>query len=313
MFQFMKVQDYNQEDADRHHTTNDSEGIEIEAAVTSDDAADGIADGDDNVSSTSMRPSSYKKSKKNSKYAGAGVVKTTLGVIFFGCFIGLAVAFAKATSGNASTELQLAMSKEVSASSASKSGKSKSCKNEFEVCVRNPVLGIFSFVTSIIDFDCSTGPFDLPDEKEFSKDWKKYVRNCSGYWGNNFYLIQYTIVYIVNKLCEPGRRVLYAGAGVFAPATRALTATGFKKFLDNVQNLINDINLPSIANIAPTSTSTACGNLVGLIEVVVAGEVCIDEIMDNVDMFASNVGVCLIDEINWEPIEADAIAFLGCL
>mmetsp|Transcript_23885 Transcript_23885/g.39366 ORF Transcript_23885/g.39366 Transcript_23885/m.39366 type:complete len:306 (-) Transcript_23885:236-1153(-) len=291
-FQFMQDHNHNQEDADRHQTSNHSEGIGIEIITSaSGDAADDNADGVNDVSS--MRPSS-KKSKKNSKYAG--VVKTTLGIIFVGSFISLAVALVKVKKGINSTELQLAMSKETS-SASSKSG--KSCKNdEFKVCVIEPFIGIFSFLTDITD--CTNGPFNLPDEKDFFKDWKKYVRNCSGFWGNVFYFIQYVTVYIVNLFCSPARRVL--NANVFAPATRALDQLAG---ISDVHEWLEGIDFAAIGNFIDNNVpNPECNDARNSIEAIFVGDVCTDEIVDKVDKFASYVNVCLNDDDwDWDAVE----------
>ena len=290
--------DHEDADADRTNPYN-SEGFELEideAGVISDDDAAA----DDNVDEVSSVSSSSKKStkKKKKKYCGGGAIKTTLGLFGLCGLVGLAAALIKVTNDRASTEFQLATNKQVSPTSSSKSG--KGCKSEFKVCVINPFFGIFSWLEYITD--CNNKPFALPDEKDFTKEWKKYVRNCSGFWGNVFFLIQYVTVYIVNLFCGPARRALNAGAVAFAPATRALNHL---LGLSDINVWLNGIDLNSVAdffnNAAP---SPACDDAGSSMNAVFVGDMCIDEMVDNAGTFATYVDTCLNDDgWDWNEVE----------
>jgi len=275
MFQFKK-----ENEADCRTNPEDSEGLEIEindaaaAAVISDDAADDHADGVNEV--PSMSPSSKKKKKKY-----GGLAKATMIVLACSAAaIGIGAAASKATN-RASTDLQLAMNQAQADSMTSYSKSGKGCKDEVQVCVVDPITDIINWLGYII----TGGPFtvpdeDLPDVKDFSKYLKKYNRNCTDFWANVFYVIQYVIVSIINSLCDNGKRALTASAAVIAPATRAL----------------NEVSA-FVTGLIPKECSGLLTGLLGL----VAGEVCIEEIADNITGLESAIDTCV--DADWSGMD----------
>lgn len=272
LFQFKK-----EHEADRPTNPEDSEGLQIEiadAAVINDDAADGVN------GVPSMSPSS----KKNKKKKYGGLTKIIIVTTFAVAAIVIGVAASKAAN-RTSTDLQLAKNQAQADSMTSHSKSGKGCKDEVEVCVFDPIGDIFSYILNIFFGGPYTVPDeDLPDVTDFSKYLKKYNRNCTDFWANVFYVIQYVIVSILNSLCGPSRRVLTAGAAVIAPATRAL----------------NEVSA-LVMGLIPTECNGLLYVLIGLGD----GVVCIEEIADDIAPLDSLIGTCL--DSGWTGIDMAVI------
>ena len=280
MFQFKKEQSHPH--ADRRTNPADSEGLGIEmydAAVISDDAADDHADRDGVNGVPSMSPSP--KNNKKKKYGGL-LTKSIIVLACLAAAIGIGAAASKAAN-RASTDLQLAMNQAQADSMTSYSKSGKGCKDEVEICVVDPIFDIISWFGYIF----TGGPFtvpdkELPDVKDFSKYLKKYNRNCTDFWANVIYVIQYVIVSIINSLCGPGRRALTASAAVIAPAARAL----------------NEVSA-FVTGLIPTE----CNGLLAGLVAIGAGEVCIEEVAKNITGLESAIDTCV--DADWSSLDLD--------
>ena len=296
--------------------SNDNECFEIETTLkpAAEDQetnnvhvvhVDDVVDAD--LSSSAPKKNNQKPRKKNTCLSGAGVANARLALAVFaiGGTIGVITGLYFAPNrGGTSTQLQLAPAIK---KPTSKSGKGM---NEFEVCIFNPLAGIFSFFAAI----CPTEPFDLPDEKDFYHEWKKYTRRCNGFWGDVIFSIIYNTVLFVNTfVCQfsrRGRALKVVVDNVVAPlTTRALeeeTESGFpalySRLISTIQGILGSFTQESygefltwIGETVPDSTE--CNVVSNRISDILSGETTIGDLISQEGMsnLANDLGACYLD------------------
>ncbi len=189
----------------------------------------------------------------------------------------------------------------VSSYSHSKSG--KGCKNEFQVCVIDPIIDIIYWLKYLLTGGPFTVPDDqLPDAEDFTKYLKKYNRNCVHFWAYVFYVIQYVIVSIINSLWGGTRRALQTSSEILMPADVEAVMDSAVTALAGMRETIQDL-MDSTATASAGMGETVQGLValpdkacVGLFEGLgglVVGEVCIKEIADDIVGLDTAMDTCV--------------------